>query len=207
LTPAVVIAHGLWMTGAETLLLRHRLARRGFAPYLFRYHTVTAGLAENAAALARTIERVPERPVHIVGHSLGGVIALEAIDRFAPAGVGRIVCIGSPVRGSVTARRLAAMPWLARVVGRSMDDLNARGGLGSWRHAQVEVGIIAGTTAVGVGRALGAVGPASDGTVSVEETRLDGARDEIVRPFSHFGLLFSASVADDIARFLRHGHF
>jgi len=207
LTPAVVIAHGLWMTGAETWLLRRRLAQRGFVTYLFRYHTVSDGLAANASALARMIERVPERPVHIVGHSLGGVVALEAVDRFAPNGVGRIVCIGSPVRGSVTARRLAALPWLKGLIGRSMDDLDVRGGLAPWRHAQVEVGIIAGTLPAGVGRAVGAVGRSSDGTVSFDETWLEGAHGRIARPYSHFGLLFSRTVADDVERFLRQGHF
>jgi hypothetical protein len=43
--------------------------------------------------------------------------------------------------------------------------------------------------------------------VSVAETELPGARDRIVLPVSHSGMLISRKVADQIASFLRNGHF
>jgi pimeloyl-ACP methyl ester carboxylesterase len=195
------------MTGLETSYLRRGLALRGFVPHMFHYHTVAAGLKANADAMARFVQGVPERPVHIVGHSLGGVVALEMINRHALSGVGRIVCVASPLNGSATARSLIAKPGGRQLIGKSMLELDARGGLGPWRNPSVEVGVIAGSLPIGIGRAIGAIGRASDGTVSVEETRMQGAADHIVRPLTHTSLLFSPIVVDDIARFLRTGHF
>jgi pimeloyl-ACP methyl ester carboxylesterase len=207
LTPAVVVAHGLWMTGAETWLLRRRLARQGFVPYLFRYHTVGEGLAANADAMAEFIRNLAERPVHIVGYSLGGVVALEMMQRHGISGVGRVVCVGSPLKGSATGRMLVGKLGGKRLVGKSILELNARGGLGPWQHSSVEVGVIAGSLPAGIGRAIGALGRASDGTVAVDETRLQGAADHVVRPQTHTSLLFSAAVAADIVHFLKHGRF
>ena len=69
----VVVVHGLWMPGMETLLLQRRLHDAGFSPRLFRYRSVSDNLDANAAALARFVDRTPGGPVHVVGHSLGGV--------------------------------------------------------------------------------------------------------------------------------------
>ena len=71
---AVVSVHGLWMRGASMAVLRRRLEAHGFGFHDFSYSSVTASLATNAAALAQFIERVPGDTVHLVGHSLGGVL-------------------------------------------------------------------------------------------------------------------------------------
>ena len=41
-------------------------------------------------------------PVALVGHSLGGLVALEALRRQPDLPVSRVVCLGSPLRGSGT---------------------------------------------------------------------------------------------------------
>ena len=46
-----------------------------------------------------------------------------------------------------------------------------------------------------------------DGAVAVEETRLPCARDHIVLPVSHSGMLLSQAVAEQAAAFLRDGRF
>lgn len=48
---------------------------------------------------------------------------------------------------------------------------------------------------------------ASDGTVSVEETRLPGLRDHCIVPASHTGLVLSPHAAAQTAAFLREGRF
>ena len=70
-----------------------------------------------------------------------------------------------------------------------------------------DLGIIAGSLNFGLGAVLGAVAGPSDGTVSVEETRLPGAADHLVLPVCHVSMLFSPRVADQAANFLRHGSF
>jgi hypothetical protein len=59
----------------------------------------------------------------------------------------------------------------------------------------------------GMGRMLGNLGAEHDGTVTVEETRLPGARDHIVVAASHTGMLLSAQVAAQTKYFLENGEF
>ena len=52
LSTVVVYVHGLWQSGAESLLLRRRLARSCNAETMhFRYPSVTADAADNARGL------------------------------------------------------------------------------------------------------------------------------------------------------------
>ena len=47
----------------------------------------------------------------------------------------------------------------------------------------------------------------NDGTVAVSETQLPGARDHLIMPVSHNGMLLSGSVVDQAAAFLKRGEF
>jgi len=98
------------------------------------------------------------------------------------------------------------LPGGARMLGRSMLELNERGGVRAW-SARHDLGIVAGNVAVGFGRILGALRGPNDGTVAVVETLLEGAAGHIVLPVSHTSMLFSPTVAAQTAHFLRHGRF
>jgi hypothetical protein len=203
---SVVVVHGLWMPGTETALMRRRLQAAGFATRLFRYRSVMHGLTANATRLAEFLALVPGDTVHMIGHSLGGVLILEALAQQPFAREGRVVCLGSPLAGSCTADVLAGSRAGRWVIGRCMLDMLERGGL---RECDVprEVGIIAGNSPVGFGRLVGGLIGPNDGTVAVEETRLPGAADHIVLPASHFSLLWSMEVHRQILCFLEHGRF
>ena len=203
---SVVVAHGLWLPGVETLLLRRRLQDAGFCALLFRYQTVNRGLDENAAELARFVERTPGETVHIVGHSLGGVVAVHMLQTRTIARVGRVVCLGSPLKGTHSGQRLARFGWGARLMGRSVRDLLERGGLAPWSPERA-LGSIAGNLPFGFGLLLGPLPRPHDGVVTVEETRLEGATAHLELPLSHTALLFSRTVAKQTEHFLRRGRF
>ena len=59
----------------------------------------------------------------------------------------------------------------------------------------------------GLGHVIGRIEEENDGSVAVAETRLSGARDHIVLPVSHSGMLFSREVARQVGHFLTHGTF
>jgi len=203
---SVVVVHGLWMPGTETLLIRRRLHAAGFATHLFRYRSVAKGLQANATRLAEFLAHVPGDTVHMIGHSLGGVLILEALTQREFAREGRIVCLGSPLQGSRTAAVLAGSRPGRRLIGRCMQDLLERGRLTRYSGERT-VGIIAGDLPVGFGRLVGGLIGPNDGTVAVEETRLRGAADHIVLPVSHFSLLWSTEVHRQILCFLERGRF
>lgn len=204
-TPVIVV-HGVWMPGTETMLLRRRLDAQGFHCHLFRYHSLAADLDQNATQLARFVEDVPGDTVHFVGHSLGGVVILWMLQRGALQRLGRVVCLGAPLNGSATARTLGAHLGTRAAVGKSLAELTALGGLSAWT-GESSLGIIAGEASLGIGKLVARLPRPNDGTVSVDETRLPGASDHIVIPASHMSLLWSKPVADQVAHFLVHGRF
>jgi len=203
---AVVLVHGLWLPGSETFLLRKRLRKAGFSPSQYSYRSVSEDLTRNAARLAEFLRHVEGDTVHLVGHSLGGVVMLNMLERHAPERIGRLVCLASPLRGSSVAHSIARFPGGAQILGKSIADLQAGRSTARWSGEQ-DLGIIAGDFPLGAGQWLGRLPSPHDGTVAVEETKLEGATDHLVLPVSHLAMLWSRDVLDQVVSFLRAGHF
>ena len=203
--PSVLIAHGLWLTGLEAALLRHRLGLRGFAVHQFHYHSLTSRLPEVIEELRAQLLALPP-PVHLVGHSLGGLLVLRLIEAHPALPLGRLVLLGSPVNGSRAARAFVRLPGAALLLGSLADAELLRQEPRRWRHP-ADIGVIAGTHSLGLGRVLGALPEPNDGAVAVDETRLEGATEHLALPVSHLGMLASQPVVDAIADFLECGRF
>ena len=205
----MVFVHGLWMTGIDMLLLRRRLRRCGFAVRQFSYPSMRADVKANAERLQRFICSLDADTIHLVGHSLGGLVIRQFLDDSygieMRQQVGRIVTLGAPHNGSIVARQLATIPILRYLLGRSFDH-GLDGELPPWNSAY-ELGVIAGTMNVGVGRLVPALSGESDGTVALAETRLEAMADHITVPASHTAMLFSTAVARQVCAFLHNGRF
>ncbi|GAC1301390.1 MAG: alpha/beta hydrolase [Steroidobacteraceae bacterium] len=205
----IVYIHGLWFGGAESLLLRRRICRTLDARWhSFSYSSVGATLTQNAAALGRYLSAIPAAGrLHLIAHSLGGLVLLELFETTdVPLPPGRIVLLGSPVRGSRAAQRLARVQFGRRLLGRTAGEALIMRHERRWGQSR-DLGVIAGFLGHGLGRLLGPLPEPHDGTVAVEETDLPGASQQLQLPVSHSGLLFSSMVADHTATFLRDGRF
>ncbi|TAM62003.1 MAG: alpha/beta hydrolase [Rhodanobacter sp.] len=203
----VILLHGLWMRGFALAMLHRRLIEAEFRVHRFDYMSVAATQQSILDRLrARMTELAAEADaVHLVGHSLGGLLALRACLDANELPPGRIVCLGSPLKGSAAARGFAGWGRGSEVLLGHNHEL-LRQGLARWDGPR-EVGMIAGRMPLGLGAVLGHFEGEHDGTVAVEETRLPGLADHCVVEANHTGLLFSPEVARQTAQFLRHGHF
>lgn len=204
MTEQVVLVHGLWMRGPDMGLLRWRLRRCGYATSQFSYSSLRCGLAEAAARLQAYLQTLDADVIHLVGHSLGGLVIRRLLLDYPQQRPGRVVTLGTPHLGSqvaVAVKRLGAGSWL---LGRSASGLTEV--LPAW-DGQRELGVIAGRAPIGVGLVVPGLPRPNDGTVSVAETRLPGATDHRVLAVSHMGLLVSAEAARQTCAFLRTGHF
>lgn len=206
------------MTGVDMALLRRRVRRCGFNVQQFSYRSIGADVTENAARLQQFVSRLNVETIHFVGHSLGGLLIRQYLHDYVDMNsgsnaesnpgpqIGRIVTLATPHNGSVVATKMAAVPLLRMLLGRSV-----RRGLDGQVHewtGRYELGVIAGTLNIGVGRLMSALqGVPGDGSVSVAETRLLGMTDHITLSVSHTAILFSTAVARQLCAFLYDGRF
>ena len=163
----------------------------------------THALGQWLIALTGYGEGVGEIGTRVNALVVGGLVALETAASYAGLPPGRIVCLGSPLAGSSAARGMARRH-LGFWLGRSGTLL--RSGLHALPEGR-EVGVIAGSKPMGLGRYFGDFDGLNDGTVAVWETRLPGLADHRVLPDSHTGLLLDPRVGDLAAGFLRDGRF
>lgn len=197
----VVLLHGLWMPGMAMHWLAARLRADGFATEVFAYPSIAGGPEQAVPRLVGVLRR---GPAHVVAHSLGGMVALQALCEADDLDVPRMVCLGSPLKGSGAAASLRQWPLFQLMLGRSADMLQA--GFPCWQ-GRTELGMVAGRVPHGLGALFAHFSDEHDGTVAVAETRLDGLADHVVVPASHSGLLFSEEAAEQSVAFLREGRF
>lgn len=198
---SVVLVHGLWMTGREMRVLGGRLGESGFRARYFRYRSWRGGLAQAADALRLFVEASDAERVHLVGHSLGGIVIAKMLGDAPLSRSGRVAMLGSPMGGSAAAEIMSR-----RRVGRWLVGGVIREGI--VEHAPKWPGgrdllVVAGDIPLGSGLLLGLKKP-HDGVIRVEETRVEGARTLTVRA-SHVGLLLSGKVAALLADHFRGG--
>ena len=193
------------MNGLESFLLRDRLKGAGYAPSVFRYPSMHASLAQVTAALAARL-RAAGDTVHVVAHSLGGLVALETLAGEGDLPPGRAVLLGSPVQGSRAATAIARWSLGPQLLGSLAIAELARARDRRW-HGPREIGLIAGSRSAGLGRVFAELPQPNDGTVCLDETDLPGATARLVLDVSHTGMLLSQAVAAATLRFLAHGSF
>lgn len=200
----VVLVHGLWFRAAFMGVLARRLERCGFTARLFSYRTTRRPFADSAARLRDFCQREAPGGAHLLGHSLGGLLILAMLDGPGRTAPGRLLFLGTPLKGSAVARRVRDWPGVSALIGHAGGPLDS--GLGSWPRDR-DTGMIAGTLPIGLGRLAGGLARPNDGVVTVAETDHPGLDARLELPVSHTGMLYSAAVARQAARFLREGRF
>jgi pimeloyl-ACP methyl ester carboxylesterase len=192
----VLLIHGLGRTSACMIPLARFLGRAGYRALRWRYRSTTAPFERHGERLAAELARLDAEPavarVHLVGHSLGNIVARHALAIAPPAKLGRVVMLAPPNRGSRAARRLA--PLLGRLVKPlpqlSDDPESAVNRLAPPRGVDFAV-----------------IAAARDGKVRIEDTHLPGEAAHAVVPGVHTFIMMRADVHERVVRFLRSGGF
>lgn len=202
---AVILIHGLWMPGLVLLPHQHWLRTEGFAVRRFSYPSWRDGLADNVHLLSSFINETPGTVIHLVAHSLGGLVALKMLSQDPDSRIRRVVLMGTPFAGCHCGFTLTATPMLTGLVGQTFEDWFrlSRPAL----PTTAEIGVIAGTRSLGFGRLIPGLAYPNDGLITVDETRIATAKDSIALKVNHSGMLVSRPCAEQIATFLRTGSF
>jgi pimeloyl-ACP methyl ester carboxylesterase len=192
----VVLVHGL---GAHPLVMLPlaRWLRESYQEVVnWGYPSLFSPIerhGEKLAALLRELDKKQnEGRIHLVTHSMGGVIGRCALTSYTPGRLGRFVMLSPPNRGSRLASRVA--PYLGRVFApiRQLTDERESLVCSLPPPAVAEVGIIAAQF---------------DLLVHEPSTHLDGERDHIVLPGFHSTYLWRRETADQVRHFLEYGCF
>jgi pimeloyl-ACP methyl ester carboxylesterase len=204
----VVFVHGAIVRGWEMALLRYRVRRLGYEVRQFRYRSMMKGLDENARRLRVFLRETEGDILHVVGHSMGGVLIRQVFEQNPDPRPGRLIAIGSPLLDCWVGRRFYQMnPTLGRLmIGQTVTDHILRPSDPVWRGTR-DFGVLAGTYRFGVGTIFKTLPRPSDGVVLLNETRLEGLRDHLSIRLNHFGMLFSRRCYAQVARFLATGAF
>ena len=200
----IVLVHGLWNRGWSMTAMAKRLRARGHQVLVFSYPTRGDDLDGHADDLYILLTRTKADSLHLVGHSMGGLVILNMLSRYDELPPGRVVLMGSPVKGSGAVKRLEKLPGQKFLFGKVRDNL-----LQGVEHTPQgrDTGVICGTRALGFGQISGRPDEPNDGSVTVSETQLDGLTDSIELPVAHSEMLVSTKVVEQVEQFLLYGMF
>ncbi|RVU86354.1 alpha/beta hydrolase [Leucothrix sargassi] len=194
------------MNPVEMLYLKRQLSKYQFKVHSLHYPSARHDIAHNTQLLKQKIRQLDLSNTHIVAHSLGGIMTLCLLAEEQLPIVDRVVLLGSPLNGSYVADRVSQWPIISRLIKNSLK--NGLDGQYVLPSQTVDIGMIAGVSeSIGIGKLIGGMPEASDGTVLLSETKHPILSQHTVVKKSHTGLLFSKEVAQLTANFLNTGRF
>ena len=207
----VVLMHGLGRSEAAMLLMENHLLGAGYDVFNIGYPSNAADPQTLQALITDAVDECCAnngRPLHFVGHSLGGLLIRAYLADRAPNNLGKVVLLGPPNKGSQLADREDGLTEIlvdfagptAQMLGTGPGDFPA-----TLEPPFFPLGIIAGNVS----------NPASnqwleepnDGMVTVESAKLDGMTDFIELKLTHWGLRNSDEVFQQVTYFLQNNRF
>lgn len=208
----VILLHGLCRTERSMGRMAAALEAEGYAvvnvDYPSREMTIE-GMAASTIALALEDQRLANvEKIHVVTHSLGGILLRQYLRTNRIDRLGRVVMLGPPNGGSEVVDALGdsqLFSWIngpaGRQLGTGSDSVPNR--LGA---VDFDLGVIAGDRSINGINSWMIEGP-DDGKVSVERTKVAGMRDHVVLHVVHPYLASNRNAIRETIHYLRNGRF
>ncbi len=214
----VIVLHGLGRSRSSMKnLVQYLTDHSDYCVLNFSYASTRSSLAHDASYLAQVVNHLEEvEEINFVAHSMGNLVVRHFLgdQQSAERGSGvdprirRFVMLAPPNNGAALAERFQDNPVFQLVFATGGEQFTKH-----WQQLQehlitppCEFGIIAGGSTDGSGSNPLLAGN-DDLVVTVEETRLAGARDFVVVPARHTFIMDDAAAKQYTLQFLRHGYF
>ncbi|QDU40055.1 Alpha/beta hydrolase family protein [Maioricimonas rarisocia] len=192
----VIVLHGLGGSRWSNWLLARRIAAAGYEVENWCYPSVRCSIPtvvdEMTDRFARFAESSGADSIHVVAHSMGGIVTRAVLAAKPELPIDRTVMLAPPNHGSPAATWFAPyVGWLSPAIVELSDCEGSYVRCLPPRLRQ-DVGLIL---------------AAYDKVVPVESTSLDAVRDVVTVPSQHGLLPFRRDVAEYCTNFLKHGQF
>ena len=180
-----ILLHGLNRTRMSMKRIERNLGRHGYevinADYPSSRFSIGRLADEHLSGIIHARIHDRGRKVHFVTHSLGGIVLRRYLGSHAVENLGRVVMLSPPNNGSEIADRFKENILYRALTGPAGQQL------GTHPHdppvklgpVRFELGVIAGDMSLNPYFSR-LINQASDGTVSIESTKIDGMNDFIV---------------------------
>jgi len=207
----VLLLHGHGRFGASMTRLAGAARRAGYAtlspsyPYRRPLEEIVDWLTPRVAAF----EKECAGPLHIVTHSLGGLVARALVAAHKPPRLGRVVMLAPPNAGSELAEilfRLRLGSWVLGGSGAHLRTNRAAGDEAALGAVDYPLGIIAGDRSLLPVPARLLPRP-HDGKVSLAATQVAGLADHVTLPVTHTLMVYDRCVIGEALAFLVNGTF
>ena len=208
----VILLHGLGRFRQSLRGLEQHLKRLGYSTINLAYPSTTKTIETIAEThLARAVQDCEAQragKIHFVGHSLGGLIVRQYLQRHSVPAGSRLVMLSPPNQGSELVDLLMQVPLYRWITGPAGQEIG-RGPesvINRLDPVGIDVGVIAGNLSINLVFSAFMDGP-DDGMVSVKSTMLPEMRDFIIVPNTHTFIMRDPLVMRQVAHFLKHGRF
>ena len=208
----VIILHGLGRTRNSMHKIEKYLSQRGYDTINEKYPSTNMSVKEiTKTSLNDIINRIgnhPERTIHFVTHSMGGILVRYYLRDNRLPNLGRVVMLAPPNSGSEVVDWLKKSFIYKRLLGPAGQELGTGDDSLPIKLGPVdfELGVIAGNRSINWINSLVIEGP-NDGKVSVDKTKVKGMGDFLIVRRTHPFIMNGEEVMFQTEHFLRKGFF
>lgn len=208
----VILLHGLGRTRFSMSRIAERLESQGLKVLNVGYPSTRknfdALIHEYLAPVVSDCEKRNASKIHVVTHSLGGILIRAYLqDHRLPKG-SRIVMLSPPNQGSEVVDYLKKFVWFTWIMGPTAVKLGTHPESlpKHLKEIPYEIGIITGNV-ISDPWFSALIPGVHDGKVSVENAKLKEMTDFLVVPCGHTFIMRSGKTINQIHYFLQFGHF
>ncbi|MDC0087904.1 alpha/beta fold hydrolase [Akkermansiaceae bacterium] len=202
-TETVILIHGLWRSVWAMEPMAKFLHSEGYNTVNLAYSSLTKPMDYIVENIGKEVASYLEKgPVHIVTHSLGGIITREILPNLSHDNLGRIVMLAPPNQGS------EIIDWLAKhsaprcTLGPVGLNLGADQITAPSIPENIETSVIMGNRSL-IPFFQKLMPEANDGIVSVERGKVEGMNEFHVLDADHTFIASEPKVMDMTLEFLR----